>query len=104
MSLSCWLHGIPVQIYATSCLFGYFLRRVDKRFQLERTLGTLPETRQDTVARLERLFALADAQVPGCRSRCPKPLAVLCGQAWPGLHACRRSRHWMRHPRPATAV
>ena len=45
-------------------MFGYFLRRVDKRFQLERSLGTLPLSRDDAVARLEKLFALADAEEP----------------------------------------
>ena len=45
-------------------MFGYFLRRVDKRFQLERSLGTLPLSRDDAVARLEKLFAMADAESP----------------------------------------
>jgi hypothetical protein len=44
------------QVYAASVMFGYFLRRVDKRFQLERSMGLLPENREDAVARLERLF------------------------------------------------
>jgi hypothetical protein len=39
-------------------MFGYFLRRVDKRFQLESSLGILSEP-EDAVARLERLFAQA---------------------------------------------
>ena len=43
-------------------MFGYFLRRVDKRFQLERSLGTLPLSKDDAVARLEKMFALADAE------------------------------------------
>jgi uncharacterized membrane protein YgcG len=29
------------QVYAASVMFGYFLRRVDKRFQLERSVGVL---------------------------------------------------------------
>ncbi|GFH15813.1 uncharacterized protein HaLaN_12118 [Haematococcus lacustris] len=29
------------QVYAASIMFGYFLRRVDKRFQLEKALGSL---------------------------------------------------------------
>lgn len=49
------------QVYATSIMFGYFLRRVDKRFQLEKVLGTLPVSPEDTVARLERLFAQANS-------------------------------------------
>lgn len=47
-----------VQVYAASVMFGYFLRRVDARFRLEASLGTLPVSREDAVARLERLFAM----------------------------------------------
>ena len=49
------------QVYAASIMFGYFLRRVDTRFQLERSLGTLPISKDDAVERLEKLFAMADA-------------------------------------------
>lgn len=38
-------------------MFGYFVRRVDKRFQLERSLGLLPQNTEEAVARLERLFS-----------------------------------------------
>lgn len=40
-------------------MFGYFLRRVDKRFQLESALGMIdtPADTEEAVARLERLFA-----------------------------------------------
>ncbi|KAF5203343.1 Uv-b-induced protein [Thalictrum thalictroides] len=31
------------KLYAASIMYGYFLRRVDERFQLERTMKTLPE-------------------------------------------------------------
>ncbi|XVF13687.1 hypothetical protein REPUB_Repub08aG0229400 [Reevesia pubescens] len=31
------------KLYAASVMYGYFLRRVDQRFQLERTMKTLPE-------------------------------------------------------------
>jgi hypothetical protein len=48
------------QVYAASIMFGYFLRRVDARYQLSKQLGTLPESREDAVARLERLFASAE--------------------------------------------
>ena len=44
------------QVYAASVMFGYFLRRVDARFQLERSLGTLPSSPEDSVKALERLF------------------------------------------------
>ena len=50
------------QVYAASVLFGYFLRRVDSRFQLERAAGLLPG---DAVARLEALFSAADAADAG---------------------------------------
>ncbi|KAL3131693.1 hypothetical protein ABBQ38_007985 [Trebouxia sp. C0009 RCD-2024] len=44
------------QVYAASIMFGYFIRRVDKRFQLETQLGLLDDEQADAVARLERLF------------------------------------------------
>lgn len=31
------------KLYAASIIYGYFLKRVDQRFQLERTMKTLPE-------------------------------------------------------------
>lgn len=31
------------KLYAASIMYGYFLKRVDERFQLERTMNTLPE-------------------------------------------------------------
>ena len=55
-SAESWL----AQVYAASIMFGYFVRRVDKRFQLERSLGLLPQNQEEAVARLERLFS----QVP----------------------------------------
>jgi hypothetical protein len=39
-------------------MFGYFLRRVDSRFQLEKAIGALPQSREDAVARLNRLFSM----------------------------------------------
>lgn len=48
------------QVYAASVMFGYFIRRVDTRFQLEKQLGTLPLSQEDAVARLERMFAAAE--------------------------------------------
>lgn len=47
------------QVYAASIMFGYFVRRVDKRFQLERQLGLLEDQQADAVARLERMFSSA---------------------------------------------
>lgn len=59
------------QVYAASIMFGYFLRRVDKRFQLERSLGTLTEDREDAVQRLEKLFSMADEGEEGQSSSTP---------------------------------
>jgi hypothetical protein len=47
-----------VQLYGASVMFGYFLRRVEKRFHLARSMGMLPEDQDDAVSRLERLFSL----------------------------------------------
>ncbi|KFM26414.1 WD repeat-containing protein 89-like protein [Auxenochlorella protothecoides] len=52
------------QVYAASVLFGYFLRRVDTRFQLAKSLDMLPESQEEAVARLERLFSAADDGLP----------------------------------------
>lgn len=49
------------QVYAASIMFGYFLSRVDQRFQLTKSLGMLPS--EDAVERLERLFASAEDEV-----------------------------------------
>ena len=35
------------KLYAASIMYGYFLKRVDERFQLERTMKTLPERFSD---------------------------------------------------------
>ena len=45
------------QVYAASVMFGYFLRRVDKRFQMEKQFGTFKKSTDETVAMLEELFA-----------------------------------------------
>ena len=53
------------QVYAASVMFGYFLRKVDKRFKLERQMGTLPKTQEQTIAALENLFSIdTDAAGP----------------------------------------
>lgn len=52
------------QVYAASIMFGYFLRRVDSRYQLSKQVGVLPESREDAVSRLERLFASAEESQP----------------------------------------
>ena len=55
-----------MQVYAASIMFGYFVRRVDKRFQLERSLGLLPQNQEEAVARLERLFSQVSLSLPAC--------------------------------------
>ena len=50
------------QVYAASIMFGYFLRRVDKRFQLDRMMGTLADSPEDMAARLEKLFNAASSE------------------------------------------
>lgn len=37
------------QVYAASVMYGYFLRRVDQRFQLEKTMKVLPQGSDDDV-------------------------------------------------------
>lgn len=56
-----------LQVYAASILFGYFVRRVDKRFQLERSLSKVGSPDPDAVASLERLFAQVWALSIVCR-------------------------------------
>lgn len=50
-------------MYVTSIMFGYFLRRLDSRFQLERSAGLLgaPDEKEEAISRLERLFNQADS-------------------------------------------
>lgn len=52
-----------MQMYVTSIMFGYFLRRLDSRFQLERSAGLLGnvDPKEDAISRLERLFNQADS-------------------------------------------
>lgn len=47
-----------LQVYMFSAMFGYYLRRVDQRFQLAKSAGFIPEDPDDAVKRLERLFTL----------------------------------------------
>ena len=49
------------QVYAASIMFGYFVTRADKRFQLDRTMGTLPLDPLESAKALERLFNSASA-------------------------------------------
>ena len=74
------------QVYAASVMFGYFVRRVDKRFHLERSLGLLPEAAEDAVKRLERLFAQACGQSTlelfPAAGRCLVCALCCAGSAW----------------------
>ena len=49
------------QMYAASIMFGYFLRKADRRFSLDRAMGTVPPTPADSAKNLEALFAGASA-------------------------------------------
>jgi len=49
------------QVYAASVMFGYFLRRVDRRFSLEKAVGTLPKSQEETLKTLEAMFNTAEA-------------------------------------------
>eukprot|EP00238_Polyblepharides_amylifera_P007005 CAMPEP_0196574708 /NCGR_PEP_ID=MMETSP1081-20130531/4361_1 /TAXON_ID=36882 /ORGANISM="Pyramimonas amylifera, Strain CCMP720" /LENGTH=421 /DNA_ID=CAMNT_0041892805 /DNA_START=128 /DNA_END=1393 /DNA_ORIENTATION=- len=50
------------QVYAASVMFGYFLRRVDRRFQLEKAVGTLKRhTQEDDLKTLEAMFSSAES-------------------------------------------
>jgi hypothetical protein len=62
------------QIYIASLMFGYFLRRIDSRFQLERRLGTLPRSMEESVQTLEELFNNAVAASDEAASQ-PPPAA-----------------------------
>lgn len=53
----CMTHWRGVyQIYAASVMFGYFLRRVDSRFQLAKDFGMLPDDNDQATQTLEKLF------------------------------------------------
>lgn len=49
------------QMYAASIMFGYFLRKADKRFSLDRAMGTLPLNPMESAQALESLFNSASA-------------------------------------------
>jgi len=49
------------QVYAASLMFGYFITRADRRFQLDRAAGTLPLDPMESAKALERLFNSASA-------------------------------------------
>lgn len=49
------------QMYAASIMFGYFLRKADRRFSLDRAMGTLPFSPLESAQTLEQLFNSASA-------------------------------------------
>ncbi|CAA0806892.1 Protein of unknown function (DUF760 [Striga hermonthica] len=49
------------QVYAASVIYGYFLKRVDQRFQLEKTMKFLPEGTDGEVTLTE---VMADERIP----------------------------------------
>jgi hypothetical protein len=67
------------QMYAWSVMFGYFLRRVESRFKLERALGggALPRSQEESVAALEALFNAASAEEPAATSAAASADAVV---------------------------
>jgi hypothetical protein len=67
------------QVYAASLMFGYFLRRVDARFALERQAGTLPRSQEDTVRALEELFNSASAEELPPGSAAPASASAAAG-------------------------
>ena len=111
-----WWHMIrdercALQVYAASIMFGYFVRRVDKRFQLERSLGLLPQNQEEAVARLERLFSQVQRPVNpahGPANAAQVSLLITrhrrrCGlhDCFQCLHACScRRRLWMEQMTP----
>jgi hypothetical protein len=57
-----------LQVYMFSAMFGYYLRRVDQRFQLAKSAGFIPEDPEDAVQRLERLFTLVRKLAPSIQT------------------------------------
>ncbi|CAN1173558.1 UV-B-induced protein At3g17800, chloroplastic [Linum perenne] len=51
------------KLYAASIMYGYFLRRIDQRFQLDRAMNTLPEGYDENRARYEELSSNAKGLV-----------------------------------------
>lgn len=51
------------KLYAASIMYGYFLRRVDERYQLERSMNTLPEGFGDDEIRFEEPTLTSEKQL-----------------------------------------
>ncbi|KZV18159.1 hypothetical protein F511_19110 [Dorcoceras hygrometricum] len=54
------------QVYAASVMYGYFLKRVDQRFQLEQTMKILPQGIEDEGTNIQQV--IADETRPGTGS------------------------------------
>lgn len=54
------------QVYAASVMYGYFLRRIDQRFQLEKTMKILPQGIEDGGTNIQQV--IADEMRPGAES------------------------------------
>ncbi|XP_073036211.1 UV-B-induced protein At3g17800, chloroplastic-like [Primulina eburnea] len=55
------------QLYAASVMYGYFLKRIDKRFQLEKTMRILPQGIDDE--EINRQEVITEEMKPGGTSR-----------------------------------
>ncbi|XP_073018206.1 UV-B-induced protein At3g17800, chloroplastic-like [Primulina eburnea] len=54
------------QVYAASVMYGYFLKRLDQRFQLEKTMKILPQGIEDEGTNIQQV--IADEPRPGTES------------------------------------
>lgn len=54
------------QVYAASIMYGYFLKRLDQRFQLEKTMKILPQSIEDEGTNIQQV--IADDTRPGTES------------------------------------
>ena len=86
------------QVYAASIMFGYFLRRVDKRFQLDRAMGSLPDDPEDMARRLEEIFNSASADASWDEEE-PPPTSSRTGSRSPQAPT-RRPPPWRRSASP----
>lgn len=59
------------QVYAASVMYGYFLKRVDQRFQLEKSMKTLPWGSDVEESAIKQ--AMIDESVPSVQPEIPHP-------------------------------
>uniref|UniRef100_A0ACD5X3K7 Uncharacterized protein n=1 Tax=Avena sativa TaxID=4498 RepID=A0ACD5X3K7_AVESA len=53
------------QVYAASVMYGYFLKRVDQRFQLEKSMESLPWESEDDAPEVEESWTSSDFSAEG---------------------------------------